>query len=76
VTASSAPQSVLGSVRDLLPTIAASAAEVDRRGSVDPRVIRLLHDAGYFSLLRPPGFGGLDTGPDVYLTATRELAAA
>lgn len=69
-------QSVLDSVRDLLPGIAADAAEVDRRGAVDPEVLRQLHDAGYFSLLQPLEFGGLDSGPDTYLTATRELASA
>jgi 3-hydroxy-9,10-secoandrosta-1,3,5(10)-triene-9,17-dione monooxygenase len=69
-------QSVLDSVRALLPVVAASAAEVDRRGAVDPQVIGLLHDAGYFSLLQPPAFGGLDAEPDVYLTATRELSSA
>ena len=42
----------------------------------DPHVIARLHDAGYFALLQPPSFGGLDAHPDDYLTATRELSAA
>lgn len=70
------PQSVLAAVRALLPALAAAAAEVDRSGTVDPRVIGLLQDAGYFSLLKPPAFGGLDADPDVYLDATRELSSA
>lgn len=70
------PQTVLHSVRALLPAISASAADVDRRGHVDPDVVERLHDAGYFSLLKPPAFGGLDADPDVYLTATRELSSA
>jgi len=67
---------VLSSVRDLLPEIAAAAADVDRTGVVDRAVIDRLHDAGYFALLQPPGSGGLDADPDVYLTATLELASA
>ena len=66
---------MLESVRALLPAIAASATEVDRTGAVSPRVIAELHDTGYFTLLKPAAFGGLDD-PDAYLTATRELASA
>ncbi|WP_319449897.1 MULTISPECIES: acyl-CoA dehydrogenase family protein [unclassified Mycobacterium] len=69
-------QSVLSSVRSLLPAIAAAAPDVDRNGAVDPQVISNLHDAGYFSLLQPKAFGGLEAEPDDYLTATRELSSA
>ncbi|MDZ4232198.1 MAG: acyl-CoA dehydrogenase family protein [Dietzia sp.] len=67
---------MLSSVRALLPAIAASAADVDRRGGVDPTMISLLREAGFFSLLQPASFGGLDADPEVYLTATRELSSA
>jgi 3-hydroxy-9,10-secoandrosta-1,3,5(10)-triene-9,17-dione monooxygenase len=60
----------------LLPELAAAAEEVDATGVVNPHVIARLHDAGYFALLQPPSFGGLDAHPDVYLTATRELSSA
>jgi 3-hydroxy-9,10-secoandrosta-1,3,5(10)-triene-9,17-dione monooxygenase len=69
-------ESVLDAVRSLLPGIAAAAADVDRDGTIDPRVIADLHEAGYFSLLHPSRFGGLDADPVDYLTATRELSAA
>ncbi|MDX1884541.1 acyl-CoA dehydrogenase family protein [Mycolicibacterium sp. 120270] len=68
--------SVLGAVRSLLPTIAAAAADVDRTGAVAPEVIRRLRETGYFALLQPRAFGGLEAEPDVYLTATRELSSA
>lgn len=68
--------SVLTSVRALLPEVAAAAADVDRTGAVDPRIVTRLHEAGYFALLQPPEFGGLDADPDEYLTTTRELSAA
>lgn len=72
----SASQTVLDAVRSLLPSIAAAAADVDRHGVVDPQVITNLHDAGYFSMLQPKAFGGLEVEPDDYLTATRELSSA
>jgi 3-hydroxy-9,10-secoandrosta-1,3,5(10)-triene-9,17-dione monooxygenase len=72
----SASESVLSSVRSLLPAIASAAADVDRNGAVDPQVIADLHEAGFFSLLRPRSFGGLEAEPDDYLTATRELSSA
>lgn len=67
---------MLSSVRELLPEVAAAADEVDRTGVVGSSVITRLHDAGYFALLQPPEFGGLDAEPDIYLTATRELSSA
>ena len=69
-------RSVLDAVRSLLPGIAEAAAGVDRNGVIDPRVIADLHDAGYFSLLQPSRFGGLDADPVDYLTVTLELSAA
>ena len=72
----SAISSVLDSVRSLLPTIAAAATDVDRAGAVNPEVIGQLRETGYFSLLQPRAFGGLEADPDAYLTATRELSSA
>jgi 3-hydroxy-9,10-secoandrosta-1,3,5(10)-triene-9,17-dione monooxygenase len=66
----------VSAVRALLPEIAAAADRVDRYGAVAPVIVERLHDAGYFALLRPPAYGGLDADPDEYLTATRELSAA
>lgn len=67
---------MLDSVRSLLPAVAAAAEDVDRTAAVDPRIIADLHEAGYFALLKPVAFGGLDADLDDYLTATRELASA
>lgn len=76
MTGQNSSKSVLSAVRSLLPQIAAAAEEVDRTGVVDSQLIRQLHDAGYFSLLQSEPFGGLESGPDIYLTATRELSSA
>ncbi|ALI26502.1 putative hydroxylase [Mycolicibacterium fortuitum] len=69
-------QNVRGAVRQALPAIAAAAADVDRTGAVDPSVITDLHDAGFFAMLRPKAFGGMEADPAEYLAATRDLSAA
>lgn len=69
-------QSVLAAVRAELPGIAASATAVDRLGAVDPGVLARLAGAGYFALLQPISFGGLEADPNDHLTATRELSRA
>lgn len=69
-------ESVLTAVRALLPAIAESAADVDRNGAVDPGVIARVQDAGFFSMLQPTSFGGLQVEPDEYLAATCEISAA
>lgn len=63
-------------VRALLPAIAEAAADVDRNGAVDADIIGGLHDAGFFAMLRPTAFGGSQSDPDEYLTASRDIAAA
>ncbi|MGV0815588.1 acyl-CoA dehydrogenase family protein [Mycolicibacterium boenickei] len=69
-------QNVRGAVRQALPAIAEAAADVDRSGEVDPSVIADLHDAGFFGMLRPKTFGGMEADPAEYLAVTRDLAAA
>ncbi len=69
-------QSVRTAVRQSLPAIATAAADVDRTGAVDPAVITGLHDAGFFAMLRPEAFGGMQADPADYLAVTRELSAA
>lgn len=63
-------------LRALLPEISAAAADVDRKGAVDAGIIAGLHDAGFFAMLRPTAFGGLQADPDEYLTAGCRIAAA
>lgn len=69
-------QNVRGAVRQALPAIAAAAADVDRTGAIDPAVITGLHDAGFFAMLRPKAFGGMEADPAEYLAVTRDLSAA
>ncbi|OCB10007.1 acyl-CoA dehydrogenase [Mycobacterium vulneris] len=69
-------QNVRAAVRQALPAIAAAAAAVDHTGAVDPSVISGLHDAGFFAMLQPKAFGGIEADPAEYLAVTRDLSAA
>ena len=69
-------EAVLNEIRPLLPAIAEAAADVDRNGAVDPGVVARLQEAGFFKMLQPESFGGLEVAPDEFLTVTRELSAA
>jgi 3-hydroxy-9,10-secoandrosta-1,3,5(10)-triene-9,17-dione monooxygenase len=69
-------QTVRSAIGELLPVIDRAAPEVDRSGAVDASVITRLHDAGFFAMLRPKMFGGLEADPVEYLAVVRELSAA
>ena len=69
-------ESVGDAVRALLPAIAEAAPEVDRAGAVAPDVLAHLQKAGFFSMLQPWSFGGLEVEPDEFLTVTRDISAA
>lgn len=69
-------QSVRSAIGRLLPVIEGAASDVDRSGAVDASVIARLHDAGFFAMLRPRAFGGLEADPVEYLAVVRELSAA
>lgn len=66
----------LDAVRSLLPAIAEAAADVDRDGAVPADILAGLHDAGFFAMLRPNVFEGLQADPMEYLTASCDIAAA
>lgn len=69
-------QSVRSAVGRLLPVIEGAASDVDRSGAIDASVIARLHDAGFFAMLRPKAFGGLEADPVEYLAVVRALSAA
>lgn len=69
-------ENVRDAVRALLPAIAEAAAEVDRIGAVHPDVIARLQKTGYFAMMQPQAFGGLEAEPDEFLTVTRDISAA
>jgi alkylation response protein AidB-like acyl-CoA dehydrogenase len=56
-------------------TAEAHAAEVDREGRFPEEAIGALADAGLLGLTLPGAVGGLDAGPDEFVTVVRRLAA-
>ncbi|GAA1740571.1 SfnB family sulfur acquisition oxidoreductase [Aeromicrobium alkaliterrae] len=67
---------VLAAVSELLPEIAASAAERDRTRSLPRYVLDLLSSAGAFSVTVPTTHGGPGGGAAVAFEVTRLLATA
>lgn len=60
-------------VRNLLPGIAARAAETDRTGNVPADTIRELEDAGLFGVLTPRAYGGSALGWEAFFSVVNEI---
>ncbi|MEV6345370.1 3-hydroxy-9,10-secoandrosta-1,3,5(10)-triene-9,17-dione monooxygenase oxygenase subunit [Actinoplanes sp. NPDC051851] len=67
---------VLTAVRELLPVLRERAREAEDRRQISPETIKSLAETGFFRLLQPARFGGLEAHPLTFLTGVRELAAA
>jgi 3-hydroxy-9,10-secoandrosta-1,3,5(10)-triene-9,17-dione monooxygenase len=59
------PAELLRRVRQLIPTIAASAADGDRDRRVPPAIIAALKEEGVFRVLQPKRWGGYEGAPTV-----------
>jgi 3-hydroxy-9,10-secoandrosta-1,3,5(10)-triene-9,17-dione monooxygenase len=71
-----AAQSVLGGVRDLLPTFRERADEAERLRVVPEASIKELEEVGFFRLLQPERFDGHEADPVTFYTAVRDIASA
>src|SRR3954468_19705218 len=71
-----AAQSVVGGVRDLLPTFRDRADEAERLRVVPEASIKELEEVGFFRLLQPQRFDGLEADPVTFYTAVRDIASA
>jgi 3-hydroxy-9,10-secoandrosta-1,3,5(10)-triene-9,17-dione monooxygenase len=71
-----AAASVLGAVRDLLPTFRDRADEAERLRVVPEASIKELEEVGFFRLLQPQRFDGLEADPVTFYTAVRDIASA
>jgi 3-hydroxy-9,10-secoandrosta-1,3,5(10)-triene-9,17-dione monooxygenase len=71
-----AAQSVIGGVQDLLPTFRDRADEAERLRVVPEASIKELEEVGFFRLLQPQRFDGLEADPVTFYTAVRDIASA
>ena len=69
-------QAVLDAVRDLLPQLRERADEAERLRVVPDASIKDLESTGFFRLLQPKRFDGLESDPMDFYTAVRWIAGA
>jgi len=69
-------QDVLDGVRDLLPTFRERADEAERLRQVPEASVKALEETGFFRMLQPKRYGGLETDPVDFFTAVKEIASA
>ncbi|HET7351573.1 MAG TPA: flavin-dependent monooxygenase [Marmoricola sp.] len=69
-------QAVLDGVRDLLPAFRDRADEAERLRVVPEASIKELEETGFFRLLQPRRFDGLEADPIDFYTAVRDIAGA
>ncbi|GAB2976447.1 3-hydroxy-9,10-secoandrosta-1,3,5(10)-triene-9,17-dione monooxygenase oxygenase subunit [Nocardioides montaniterrae] len=69
-------QAVLDGVRDLLPTFRDRAEEGERLRVVPDASIKELEQTGFFRLLQPKRYDGLEADPVAFYSAVRDIASA
>lgn len=69
-------QEVLDGVRDLLPTFRDRADEAEKLRQVPESSVKSLEETGFFRLLQPRRFDGLEADPVDFFTAVKEIASA
>jgi 3-hydroxy-9,10-secoandrosta-1,3,5(10)-triene-9,17-dione monooxygenase len=69
-------QSVLTAIDDLLPQLRERAQETEDLRKIPDANIKALEDIGFFTLLQPEQWGGLQCDPAVFYEAVRRIASA
>lgn len=69
-------QAVLDGVRDLLPSLRERADETERLRQVPDASVKELEETGFFRLLQPRRFDGLEADPVDFYTAVSLIASA
>ncbi|TXL60867.1 3-hydroxy-9,10-secoandrosta-1,3,5(10)-triene-9,17-dione monooxygenase oxygenase subunit [Aeromicrobium terrae] len=69
-------QAVLDGIRDLLPTLRERADETERLRQVPDASVKELEDTGFFRMLQPKRFDGLESDPIDFYTAVSMIAGA
>lgn len=67
---------VLDAIRDLLPGFRERAEEAERLRQVPEQSVKELEEAGFFRMLQPSRFDGLESDPVDFFTAVRLIASA
>ncbi|KRF11581.1 monooxygenase [Nocardioides sp. Soil797] len=67
---------VLDGVRDLLPTFRERADETEKLRQVPDASVKALAETGFFRMLQPKRFDGLESDPVDFFTAVKEIASA
>jgi 3-hydroxy-9,10-secoandrosta-1,3,5(10)-triene-9,17-dione monooxygenase len=71
-----AGQAVHAGLRDLVPGLRERAQETEDRRAVAADTVKAIAETGFFRLLQPTRFGGLEADPMDFFSAVRLLAAA
>src|SRR6201987_6199499 len=69
-------QAVVAGVRDLLPVLRERAQESEDARDVPAESVKAIEETGFFRLLQPARFGGLEAEPITFLSAVRLIASA
>jgi 3-hydroxy-9,10-secoandrosta-1,3,5(10)-triene-9,17-dione monooxygenase len=67
---------VLAGITDLLPVFRQRAQEAEDARAVPAESVKSLEETGFFKLLQPDAYGGLEADPVTFYTAVRLIASA
>jgi 3-hydroxy-9,10-secoandrosta-1,3,5(10)-triene-9,17-dione monooxygenase len=67
---------VLAGITDLLPVFQQRAQEAEDARAVPAESVKALEETGFFKLLQPRAYGGLEADPVTFFTAVRLIAGA
>ena len=70
------PQAVLDGVRDLLPALRERADDAERARVVPEASVKELEETGFFRMLQPTRYDGLEADPIDFFTCVRDIAGA
>ena len=71
-----AGQEVLAGVRDLLPVLRDRAQATEDARVIPDASVKALAETGFFRLLQPARFGGMEADPVTFYSAVRLIASA
>ncbi|SFW89699.1 3-hydroxy-9,10-secoandrosta-1,3,5(10)-triene-9,17-dione monooxygenase oxygenase subunit [Amycolatopsis australiensis] len=69
-------EQVIAGVRDLLPVLRERAQDTEDARNVPDESVKALQETGFFKMLQPKSFGGLETDPVSFYTAVKLIASA